>query len=191
MAKAMEMVEALDEVADFGDRVTVGDVNTELGHRSTGAFIALPAALELTPIGGIPGVPTALAVIVAIFAVQIGLGRHCMWLPDILSRRRIPADRLAQSADKLRPAADWADQHFGKRATWLVSRRARRLAAGAILLLCLTVPPLELVPFASSIPMGTILLFGLAMILRDGLVMALAWAAFAAAAVGIWVLLPL
>jgi hypothetical protein len=39
--------------------------------------------------------------------------------------------------------------------------------------LCLTVPPLELVPFASTAPMAAIAAFGLGMTLRDGLLMGL------------------
>ena len=60
----------------------------------------------------------------------------------------------------------------------------------AVLLMCMTVPPLEVLPFASSLPMGTIALFGLALVTRDGRLMALAWVAFAAAAAGIWWLWP-
>ena len=40
--------------------------------------------------------------------------------------------------------------------------------AGAILLLCCTVPPLEFLPFASSIPMLAIAVLGLALTVRDG-----------------------
>lgn len=38
------------------------------------------------------------------------------------------------------------------------------------ILLCTTVPPLELLPFASSIPMGAIALMGLGLMAQDGLV---------------------
>ncbi len=64
------------------------------------------------------------------------------------------------------------------------------MGAAACLLLCLTVPPLELFPFASTAPMAAIALFGLAMTLRDGLVMALAFLASGAAiGVGAWLAL--
>ncbi|UWQ20933.1 exopolysaccharide biosynthesis protein [Jannaschia sp. W003] len=191
MGDAHEVVDAVERAAEGGgDRVTVGQLNDELGHRSTGALMALPALLELTPVGGIPGVPTVLAVIVAIFAVQIALGRDDMWLPDVLERRAVGRGRLRKAADWMKRPAEWIDRHFGERLTVLTGPAGTRAAAVAILLLCATVPPLEVVPFASSIPMATIALFGFAMILRDGLAMAVAWAAFAAAAVGVWWLLP-
>ncbi|KIT14643.1 exopolysaccharide biosynthesis protein [Jannaschia aquimarina] len=189
MGNAQDPVDALDDAADGQDRVALGDINEELGRRSLGAVLALPAALELTPIGGVPGIPTTLALIVAIFAVQIALGRDRMWLPGFLSRREMSADKLQEAADHLRKPAAWADRHFGAHLTWLVDPPAPRFAALAILALCATVPPLEVIPFASSIPMGTIVLFGVAMILRDGRVMALAWTATFAAAISVWFIL--
>lgn len=192
--KAMDMVEALRvavrEDADEDGNVRADDVTEELGRRGVGAFIMVPAALELSPVGGIPGVPTVLALIVAIFCVQIAMGRDEMWLPGFLGRRTVSAGKLAKAADKLEPAAKWADRHLGRHLDRLVDDPAPRIAALAVILLCVTVPPLELVPFASSIPMGTAVLFGLALVVRDGRVMALALAAFVASAWGVWALWP-
>src|SRR5690606_36946996 len=49
-----------------------------------------------------------------------------------------------------------------------------RIAAAICILLALTVPPLELVPFATTAPMGAIAAFGLALFVRDGLLMIIA-----------------
>ena len=43
--------------------------------------------------------------------------------------------------------------------------------AGVIALMCLAVPPLELLPFAVVLPMGVIAAFGIALTVRDGLLM--------------------
>ena len=45
-----------------------------------------------------------------------------------------------------------------------------------VVALCCTVPPLELIPFASSAPMLAIAAFGLAILVRDGLLMLVALA---------------
>jgi hypothetical protein len=190
MAKAMDVVEALEAAAGHGNPVSVGEINDEVGHRGTGALIAVPAMLEITPIGGIPGLPTTLALIVSLFAVQVAFGRRDIWLPGFLERRTVEARRLDEAADKLRPIARWMDRHFGVRFPWLTERMRQRLAAGAVLVMAAAVPPLELVPFASTVPMAVIALFGLGMLLRDGLVMGLAWAGFFAAAVGLWFVVP-
>lgn len=50
----------------------------------------------------------------------------------------------------------------------------QRIAAVFVFLLCLTVPPLEFVPFASSAPMLAIAALGLAILVRDGLLMLVA-----------------
>lgn len=190
MAKATDILDALSAAADGRDEVTVGQINDSVGHRGTGALLMLPASLELTPLGAVPGVPTLLAVIVALFAAQIAASRREMWLPHWLETRHVGTDRLSSAVDRLRPAARWSDRHLGRHLHSLVDPPAPRLVAAAILALCLTVPPLELIPFASSLPMGTIVLFGLALLTGDGRVMALAWATFAAVLFGVWGLWP-
>ena len=190
MGQATQMVDELEELAREHRRPSVGDVTEAFGKRSVGAMIALPAMLEITPIGGIPGLPTTLALIIAIFAVQIAFGRDHLWLPGFLDRRNVSCERVMASADKLRPVARWADDHFGQHIRALFHPPAQRLVALAILTLCLTVPPLELVPFASTIPMGTIAIFGLGLLFQDGRLLLLGWIAYGAAVIGLTVLVP-
>lgn len=190
MTKTSDILDVLEGAAEGEDEVTVGRVNDHVGHRGIGALLMLPAALELTPVGAVPGVPTMLALIISLFAIQIAAGRDDMWLPGWIERRAVSSAKLGAAVRKLRPAAGWADRHLGRHLHVLVDPPAPRIVALAIVALCLTVPPLELVPFASSLPMGVILLFGLALLTRDGRVMALGWLAFAAAAVAMWRFLP-
>lgn len=179
-----DILDQLEQKGEENGSVSVGDMTDALGHRGHGPFLFVPALLEISPIGGIPGVPTLLALIVALFAVQIVLGHEQMWLPDFLERRTVKGDRLKSATEKLEGLAAWLDRWFHGRFEMLTGRTATRIAAIAVLLLCLTVPPLELVPFASSAPMAAIVMFGLAMTLRDGLVMALGYL-FSVVAVGI------
>ena len=190
MTKASDVLSALDETTDGNDEVSVGEVNDHLGHRGTGAFLIVPAATEFTPVGAVPGVPTLLALIVALFAAQILAGREDMWLPSWLEKRSVAASKVSKAVKKLRPAAGWADRHLGAHLMVLVDPPAERFVAAAILATCCLVPPLEVVPFASSLPMVVIVLFGLALLARDGRVMALAWAAFAGAFFTVWWLVP-
>lgn len=189
MSKAGEILDTLGE-ASAAESVSVGEINERVGHRGTGALLAVPAALELTPIGAVPGVPTAIALVIALVAVQVALGREDMWLPGWIARRSVSGTTLRGAVHTLRRAAAWSDRHLGRHLHVLVDGPAPRVAAIAILALCATVPPLELVPFASSLPMAAIILFGLALLTRDGRVMAVAWAAFAGAAFGLWALWP-
>lgn len=174
----------LDELLDAagsGGAVTVGRMAEAVGHRGYGPFLTIPALIEISPIGGIPGLPTLLALIIVIFSVQIAWGRDHLWLPDALEKRSVKEERLTHAVDRIRPVANWLDKWFHRRLERFAGPSARRAAAVVAILLCLTVPPLELVPFASTAPMGAIALIGLAMLVRDG---ALMLAAFALAAVG-------
>ena len=58
-----------------------------------------------------------------------------------------------------------------------------RIAAAACILLALTVLPLEMVPFASSVPMAAITVLGLALLTGDGLLVLIGLIAAVAALV--------
>ena len=190
MAAACDIVRSLRSAAADGDPVSVARVLDHFDRRSFGAFLAVPALLEITPVGGIPGVPTLLAAIIALFAIQIAWGREDLWLPGLIAARTVGAETLDDAADRLAPAARWADRHFGAHLRGLTAPPAYRVAALAVLGLCLIVPPLELVPFASTLPMATVAAFGIAMLMLDGRLMALAWLASAAALGGVgWLVL--
>jgi hypothetical protein len=190
MARPTEIVDALCDAADEGNPVSAEQIADHLDRRGIGALLMMPAALEITPVGGIPGVPTILAAMVALCAVQIVFGREDLWMPGFLARRTVSADKLRAGADWLRPPARWADRHLAQHLTFLTTPPASRAAAAVVVLLCLTVPPLELVPFASTLPMGTAVLFGLALVTQDGRLMMLFWLAVVASFWGVFALWP-
>lgn len=171
MAQHQGLSAILDQLAARAEgeqKVTGADIQSALGRRSFGPFLLVPALFELTPIGGIPGVPTLFASIIVIAAVQILFGKGHMWLPRFLRERRLRADRVTRAVDWLRPAAGWSDRLFRRRIAWLTQEPFVRVIAAICLVLAFTVPPLELLPFASSVPMAAIALFGLALVAEDG-----------------------
>ena len=64
--------------------------------------------------------------------------------------------------------------------------RAHTVAAAVVVGLCLLVPPSELIPFAAIVPMAAIALLGLALTVRDGVVMLLGFLCAAAALYALW-----
>ncbi|MBU1253081.1 MAG: exopolysaccharide biosynthesis protein [Alphaproteobacteria bacterium] len=169
-----ETVETLEDLASGAEEVLVADVLREFGKRSFGPFLLVPALIEMTIGGIVPGVPTLLALIIALVAVQQLLGRDHVWLPQVIQRRSVGAKKLMAAAKKLEGVAAFLDRMFKGRLERFTGPRMQKLAAVVVVMLCCTVPPLELVPFASSAPMVPIAAFGLAILVRDGLVMLVA-----------------
>ncbi|RIY01492.1 exopolysaccharide biosynthesis protein [Aureimonas flava] len=169
-------LDELERVAAEGDAVTLRTIVEAFDARSYGPFLLVPALLEMSPIGGVPGLPTLIASIVVLFAAQILLGRETMWLPGIVGRRSVASAKFLAAVRWLRPGARFMDRWFRGRLTPLTRGPFLKDAAVACILLCLTVPPLELVPFASTAPMAAIAAFGLAILVRDGALMVLAYA---------------
>lgn len=153
--------------------VAVGEIQQAIGQRSFGPFLFVPAIIELSPVGGIPGVPTFLALIVAVFALQILLGRKHFWMPAWISQRSLSGHKLESGLSRIKPAVRWLDRVIRPRLRWASRPVFLRALAAFCLLLVTSVPPLELLPFASSLPFGAIALFGLGITARDGLVIVL------------------
>lgn len=181
-----EILDELDRAAEGVVRVSIGDVVERLGDRGFGPFLLIPALIEVSPIGGIPGLPTLLAIIIAIVAVQMLIGRDHLWLPQFIQKRSVRAGRLEKAVERLRPLQRWLDRWFHGRLSLLVRGPFRTLAAAIVVLACLTVPFLEVFPFASTIPMAVIIAFGLAITVRDGALMAFAFAGVVGGAYALW-----
>lgn len=179
-----DILDRIEELADKEDKVAVGDVIEALGGRGFGPLLVIVPLIDISPIGGIPGLPTAMALVIVVVAVQILLGRRHMWLPGFIRRRSVKSERAKKAVGKTRGVARFMDRWFHGRLTWLPEGVFLRVAAVGVILLCAAVPPLELLPFATTAPMLAIAAFGLAITVRDGALM-IAAVVLALAAVGI------
>lgn len=169
-----DILRQLRDEAEGQQHVALGDVVQSFGSRTYGVFLTLPALLDLSPLGAIPGVPSVVAAIIILFAAQIALGRKHIWLPGWLARRSLSTERVKQAAKKLEPYGEILDRQFHRRLPQLATGSFIRAAAVICIGLALTVPPLELFPFASSAPLLAIAVIGLALLFQDGLVMIVA-----------------
>lgn len=169
-----EILDTLEELAEKDERVVLGDVLEAFGSRSFGPFLLLPSLIDISPVGSIPGLPTALAVVIVLVAVQLAFGRKHLWLPGFVKRRSISSKKVRKATEKARKPAGRADRWFHGRLPALTQGIFVRIAAVACILLACTVPPLELFPFATTAPMAAIATFGLALMVRDGAVMIVA-----------------
>ncbi|MFD2739701.1 exopolysaccharide biosynthesis protein [Sulfitobacter aestuarii] len=182
-----DVLDTLDRIAEEKRKVSIGDVTEALGGRGFGPLITLPALLVMTPLGGIPLVPSLMALLIALFALQVVAQRSRLWLPDWLERRSVDDGKIEKSVNKLRGAARWIDRHFGNRLEVLTRQPAPPVAACIVLLLCVFVPFAEMIPFAAILPMGAVALIGLALTLRDGVLMLLGMIAASVGVAVIWI----
>lgn len=180
-----DVVEGLEELADSEQDVRIADVLDKFGSRSFAPVMLVFALLEISPIGVIPGMPSFLALCVALVAVQLLFGRDHIWVPKWISDRSVGAKKLHKATDKLENPADRLDGIAKKRLEILTRGPALQVAGGFIILLCLLVPPLEVLPWASAGPMLAISVICLAVLVRDGLAMLVAYTVAAAALGGL------
>mgnify|MGYP003627962116 FL=1 len=164
----------LEKAADEtdGESVSFGDLLELFEDRSFGpVFTLLGLLVVLPPLGAIPGLPMVIGLVVVLFAGQMMLGSAHPWVPEFIENLSVSKDKVRKAHQKSRAALKEIDSFVTKRLAWVTGKTARRIAAGVVVLLGLTMIPLEIVPFAVAAPGAAIMLIGLAVIARDGLVM--------------------
>ena len=180
---AKDLEDLLDELvaaSNAAESVSVADIQETVGRRSFAPMLAICGLLVLTPVGAIPGVPSAFGVVVILLAGQILIGRRSLWLPVFLTARAVSADRLRGSAEKIRPVAARVDRVLRPRLAVLTQGIAAYGIAAACVLLALTLSPLEFVPTGAALPAAAITAFALALMTGDGLLALLGYGVFAA-----------
>ena len=151
------------------DEVSLRDLRAIVGRRSFAPLFLTVSLIGFTPLGGVPGVPTILAALIVLIAIQIIVGFDSLWLPQFLLNRKIDGKKLQQAAKSLQPAARVIDKAIRPRLTFLTDRPFLYVIALICILIALTVPPLELVPFVDIPLWAALAAFSLAMAAHDGL----------------------
>lgn len=180
---AKDLEDLLDDLvaaSETADTVSVADIQQAVGRRSFAPLLASFGLMVLTPVGAIPGVPTAFGIVVILLAGQILIGRHSLWLPKVLTDRAVSADRLRGSAEKIRPVAARVDRVLRPRLALLTQGISAYAIAAACVLLALTLPPLEFIPTGAALPAAAITAFALALMTGDGLLAMLGYSVFLA-----------
>ncbi|OZB19592.1 MAG: hypothetical protein B7X55_03070 [Rhodobacterales bacterium 34-62-10] len=153
---------------DHEEAVSLGDILTRIGQRSFAATLLVIGLLMVSPLSAVPFLPSLITIVILLIAGQAIIGRHHLWLPDFLTRRRISADKLRRALDTLvRPAA-WIDRHRSGRWVILTQWPISSLAYTVIIVVALTWPPLSLVPFSTTLSAVGMSLLAAGQTLKDG-----------------------
>jgi hypothetical protein len=168
-----ELLHALCAAGHHPDRVTVSDIVEAIGDDAFGPLLLVPALIIVSPASAVPGLSSAGGLIMVMISAQMVFGRQSLWLPAFLTSRSIARDKLAKAVSFLRRPARLIDRVTRKRLSFLTAGPLRRLPPLICMLAALMIPFFELVPMSSSIISGAIVLFALAILTRDGLLLLL------------------
>lgn len=163
--QVMERVQSAGE----GDEVSVQDMLDAVGARSFGSVLLVPAMIILSPVSGIPTVPTIGATIICLIALQLLCGRRSIWLPRWLLKLNLRRTTLDRVARFISPLARGVDKLLKPRLSFFVRRPFTQVIALLCILSAATMPVLEPLPFMASTAAAVICVYALALVARDGL----------------------
>ncbi|MBS3803802.1 MAG: exopolysaccharide biosynthesis protein [Oleiphilaceae bacterium] len=170
-----KLLDRIERASEGQNLVSIDEIMDSVGRRSFGPVLMFVGIILVTPLSGVPGMPTTMGLLVLLTLGQRIIGRQHIWLPVWLVGRRIPRSKLVRGFSLVRPAARVLDSLTGPRATILLKGPGLDLMALTCVIIAVFMPATELVPFSSSILGFALMLFGLAMMAKDGIVALLAW----------------
>lgn len=174
-----QLLDHIAELARRRQRVSLEQVVRAVGQRSFAPLLLLAGIILFSPLSGIPGVPTLMAILVLLVALQLLLGRQHFWLPQWILKRSVSDKKLRKALHWLRKPAQFIDRWLQPRLVFLVRRAGTYVIAAICAVIALALPMMELVPFSATIAGMALTAFGLALVAQDG---ALALFAFAVTA---------
>lgn len=152
----------------------LGDLFGGLGERSFGMLLfvsTLPAFIPIPGVGGAVSGP-----LVILIGLQLLVGLHRPWLPRFIAERGPHRHAMARFRDRLSPWLARLERLVRPRATALLDHRVCSSFTGLQLMLLGVLLSLP-IPFTNYLFGALLLLFALALLERDGRLMAVAWAA--------------
>ncbi|CDZ76144.1 Exopolysaccharide synthesis, ExoD [Legionella massiliensis] len=144
-----------------------------MGEKAYGLIAILFALPSALPVSAIPGISFIFGLPIVFIAVHIILARPALWLPQTLAKRRIAMDKLSQVIKKTLPYLLYIERMLKTRWLFFSSPTMERLHG--IVLLGLSLLLLLPIPFSNFFFSSLIILFGLGISERDGIVLALAY----------------
>lgn len=164
-----QLIDRLEEGAADRHDISVRVMANAIGRRSFGPLLLLAGLLSASPLSGIPTVPTITASMVIVIAGQLLLKKEQFWLPEWVLNRSISRSKFDKAMKVMRPPARWVDKLLRPRLIFLTRHLAVYIIAALCVMVAVTMPPLELLPFAATSAGCAISSFGLALIANDGL----------------------
>jgi hypothetical protein len=155
------------------DEVTVRELLSTIGRRSYGPLLLLIGLVAISPITAVPGLTWLTAALTLLIALQMFIGRRTPWLPKRALDAKLSRDLVVRAVSAARPWARRIDKLLKPRLTFLALQPFVNLIALVCIGAALITIPLGFIPFAPFVPSLAIVVFGLGMTARDGLLLLL------------------
>ncbi len=175
------------KVDEDGQRtsITVREVFEVIGRRAYGPLLLLIGLISISPLTLIPGSTWAFAALTLVISLQLAFHKHTPWLPQQVLAIRLPEDPLAKFIEAARPTARVLDRFVRPRLEFFADTPWVIGVALLCALAALITFPLGLIPLAPLAPGLAIVVFGLGLTARDGVLLALGGAIMGSA---FWIL---
>ncbi len=164
-----DLLQRISQVASDRDDVYLATIMEALGTRSFGPVLLLIGVILVSPLSGLPGMPTTMGIGLALISLQLVMGREAFWLPRWLLDRHVSSQRLQSALQWLDRPARFIDWWLRPRLQMLASDSGAVFIASVCLLLALAMPVMEIVPFSATAAGLAVVAFGLALVAIDGL----------------------
>ena len=147
------------------ERLTFSDLAARLHSRAWGGLLFIFGGINTLPLP--PGTNMFFAIPLVIVAAQMAFGRASPWFPTRIDRRGVTRAELERLIHKMAWLEARVERIFKPRLPRLTGPTAARLISFAcfILSIAAAIP----IPAVHVAPAGTIVLFALGLIYRDGL----------------------
>lgn len=166
---------------DPGQVLSLRELLAGLRHSAFGMFLfvsILPGFIPIPGVGGAVGGP-----LVILIGLQLLAGLRQPWLPDFIGRRGPRRATMVRFCDRIRPWLGQLEHLIRPRLQVLTDSRAARVFTGLLLVLLGVLLALP-IPLTNYLFAALILLYALALMERDGVLLLALWLASAAALAG-------
>lgn len=148
--------------SDGPDRLTFTELAEQLHSRAWGALLLTFATINVIPLP--PGASMFFAIPLLLVSAQMVAGREAPWFPPRIDRRGVTKQELRRLIAKMGWLELRVERIFKPRLASLTGPVAARVI-GAI---CFVLALATALPFVHMAPAAAVILFGLALIYRDG-----------------------
>ncbi|MFP3944998.1 MAG: exopolysaccharide biosynthesis protein [Alphaproteobacteria bacterium] len=167
------LFERFDDGSPPETKLTIADLLETIGRRAYGPLLLFIGLFSISPASFVTGMTWLSATIIILIALQMLVGRRTPWLPRNILRIRLTRKLLFSGLNAMKPWARRIDRFLKPRLTFLTGWPFVPLVALVCIVSALISYPAGFIPGAPFVPGMVIVLVGLGMTARDGLMILL------------------